>query len=233
MAEETPTVEADAAADESAAEAIEVGSGEAEEPTPGALVGDAAAGAEKSAVCAACHGGDGKALQPNYPNLGGQHPSYLAKQLTEYRDGERVNALMSGQAANLSDQDILDLAAHYGQLPKIEGVAAEENLALGERIYRGGISAAGVPACIGCHGPAGLGNPAAVYPMLSGQQVGYTAEQLRYFRSGERANDPNAMMRSIAHRLTDAEIDAVSNYIAGLHSGETISSTRDEVTAAR
>jgi len=181
------------------------------EETAGA---DAAA---KAAVCAACHGADGKALQPNYPNLAGQHPSYLAKQLMNYRDGERVNALMSGQAAALTDEDIAALADYYGSMSKIEGAASEENLELGESIYRGGITSAGVPSCIGCHGPAGLGNPAAVYPILSGQMAAYTADQLRYFRSGERANDPNEMMRSISHRLTDVEIEAVSNYIAGLH----------------
>ena len=191
-----------------------------------ATVGSAEAGQEKAAVCAACHGMDGKALQPNYPNLAGQHPSYVAKQLTNYRDGERVNALMSGQAANLTDQDILDLAAYYGDMEPIQGVAAEENLTLGENIYRGGITAAGVPSCMGCHGPGGVGNPAAVYPLLSGQQTAYTADQLRYFRSGERNNDPNAMMRSIAHRLTDTEIEAVSNYIQGLYSGEVVSASR-------
>ena len=188
--------------------------------------GDAEAGAAKAAVCAACHGNDGKALQPTYPNLAGQHPSYIAKQLSNYRDGERVNALMTGQAANLTDEDILDLAAHYGAMSKIENVASEESLALGESIYRGGITAAGVPACIGCHGPGGLGNPAAVFPLLSGQNADYTADQLRYFRSGERANDPNAVMRGIAERLTDAEIAAVSNYIAGLYPNQAIADSR-------
>ncbi len=184
---------------------------------PAHAEGDAAAGQAKSAVCAACHGADGKAIQPSYPNLAGQHASYLAKQLTEYRDGGRVNALMSGQAANLTDQDILDLSAYYAQMPKIEGVAAEENLTLGMNIYRGGITSAGVAACSACHGPTGMGNPAAVWPVVSGQNAQYTADQLRYFRSGERANDPNAMMRNVAKRMTDAEIDAVANYIAGLH----------------
>lgn len=186
----------------------------------------AAAVAEKAAVCAACHGGDGKALQPTYPNLAGQHPGYLAKQLTNYRDGERVNALMSGQAAGLSDEDIQGLALHYSKLPKIEGVASEDNLELGESIYRGGISSAGVPSCTGCHGPGGLGNPAALYPMLSGQPAGYTGDQLRYFRSGERANDSNEMMRGVAHRLTDTEIEAVANYIAGLHVANSIADAR-------
>lgn len=180
--------------------------------------GDATAGQAKSAVCAACHGANGKSIQPAYPNLAGQHASYIAKQLTEYRDGDRVNALMSGQAANLSDQDILDLSAYYSEMPKIQGVATEESLTLGKNIFRGGVTAAGVASCAACHGPAGAGNPAAVWPALAGQNAQYTADQLRYFRAGERNNDPNAMMRNIAKRLTDAEIDAVSNYIAGMYS---------------
>ena len=184
---------------------------------PVSAEGDATAGQQKSAVCAACHGADGKALQPAYPNLAGQHASYLAKQLTEYRDGGRVNALMTGMAANLTDQDILDLAAYYSEMSKIEGVASEDNLTLGMNIYRGGITGAEVAACSACHGPDGMGNPAAVWPELSGQNTQYIADQLRYFRSGERANDPNAMMRGIAKRMTDEEIDAVANYITGLH----------------
>ncbi len=184
---------------------------------PVLAAGDAAAGQAKAAVCSACHGADGKAIQPAYPNLAGQHPQYIAKQLTDYRDGNRVNALMSGQATNLTDEDIQDLAAYYGAMPKIEGVASEENLELGMSIYRGGITAAGVAACAACHGPAGEGNPTAVWPVVSGQNAQYTADQLRYFRSGERANDPAAMMRGVAKRMTDEEIDAVANYIAGLH----------------
>ncbi len=185
--------------------------------SPVNAAGDAAAGQAKAAVCSACHGGDGKAIQSTYPNLAAQHPQYLAKQLTDYRDGNRVNALMSGQAANLSDQDILDLAAYYGAMDKIEGVATEENLELGKNIYRGGITSAGVAACAACHGPAGDGNGPAAWPMLSGQNADYTADQLRYFRSAERANDPAAMMRGVSERMTDTEITAVANYIAGLH----------------
>lgn len=185
---------------------------------PASAAGDAAAGQAKSAVCAACHGADGKAIQPTYPNLAGQHASYIAKQLTEYRDGGRVNALMSGQAANLSDEDIQDLAAYYADMTKHENVASEDNLTLGMNIYRGGISSAGVASCAACHGPAGMGNPAAGWPVVSGQNADYIADQLRYFRSGERANDSNAMMRGVAERMTEAEIIAVSNYIAGLHS---------------
>jgi cytochrome c553 len=185
--------------------------------SPVNAAGDAAAGQGKAAVCAACHGGDGKAILGTYPNLAGQHATYTAKQLTDYRDGNRVNALMSGQAANLSDQDIQDLAAYYSSMDKIEGVASEENLQEGMNIYRGGITSAGVAACSACHGPAGNGNGPATWPMISGQNAEYTADQLRYFRSGERANDPVEMMRGVAKRMTDAEITAVANYIAGLH----------------
>lgn len=185
--------------------------------SPVNAAGDAAAGQGKSAVCAACHGGDGKAILGTYPNLAGQHASYIAKQLTDYRDGNRVNALMTGQAANLTDQDIEDLAAYYSAMDKIQGVAAEENLQEGMNIYRGGITAAGVAACSACHGPAGDGNGPAAWPMVSGQNAEYTADQLRYFRSGERANDPASMMRGVSKRMTDAEITAVANYIAGLH----------------
>lgn len=182
-----------------------------------AAVGDPAAGEAAAATCIGCHGADGKAILPDYPNLAGQHASYISKQLTEYRDGARVNALMTGMAAALTDQNILDLAAYYAAKPPIKGISTEEDLTLGENIYRGGITSVGIASCTGCHGPSGTGNPAAVYPSLSGQNTAYIAMQLRMFRSGERNNDPNEMMRSLAHRLSDAEIDAVSNYITGLH----------------
>lgn len=184
---------------------------------PASAAGDPAAGQAKAAVCAACHGADGKSIMPSYPNLAGQHADYIAKQLTDYRDGNRVNALMSGQATSLSDEDIQDLSAYFAAMPKHENVAAEESLTLGQDIYRGGITSAGVAACAACHGPAGQGNPGAAWPVISGQNAQYTSDQLKYFRSEERANDPNAMMRGISKRMTDAEIDAVSNYIAGLH----------------
>jgi len=184
---------------------------------PAQASGDAEAGKAISATCAGCHGADGKAILPEYPNLAGQHASYIAKQLTAYRDGERENSLMSPMAAALSDQDILDLSAYFSEMSKIKGIAEEENLTLGQNIYRGGIGAADVPACTGCHSPSGQGNPAAIYPMLSGQNKAYLVEQLKQFRAGTRNNDPNGMMRALAHRMSDAEIDAVANYAAGLH----------------
>ena len=179
--------------------------------------GDAAAGKEIAATCAGCHGADGKAITPDYPNLAGQHASYTAKQLTAFRDGERVAALMSPMAAALTDQNILDLAAYYAEMKPILGVADEENLILGQNIYRGGVTSANIAACIGCHGPSGKGNPAAIYPILSGQNKAYLAAQLKLFRSGERNNDPNEMMRALAHRLSDAEIDALANYASALN----------------
>jgi len=178
--------------------------------------GDAANGKSKSVVCAACHGADGKAINPEYPNLAGQHAGYIAKQLTDYRDGDRANQLMSPMAAALSDQDILDLAAFFSEMTPIAGAAEDDNLELGANIYRGGITEPKIASCTGCHSPSGKGNPAANFPMLSGQNKAYLALQLKLFRSGERANDPNQMMRTLAHRLSDTEIDAVANYAAGL-----------------
>ncbi|MDO6460886.1 c-type cytochrome [Granulosicoccaceae sp. 1_MG-2023] len=185
--------------------------------TPVLAAGDAEAGKTKSAVCAACHGADGKAIMADYPNLAGQGADYIVKQLRDFKEGRRENVLMTPMAMPLSDEDMLDLAAYFSSLPAIEGVAAEENLQLGMDIYRGGITSAEIPACIGCHGPDGSGNPPAGYPALHGQNGAYAVLQLQAFRSGERDNDLNQMMRSVAHRMTDAEIQAVANYLQGLH----------------
>ncbi len=179
--------------------------------------GDPEAGKTKSATCVACHGADGVALVPEYPNLAGQGEAYLIKQLREFKEGKRENTLMSPMAAPLSDQDMEDIAAFYATFPAKKGIAEEENLELGQNIYRGGITAAKIPACIGCHGPSGAGNPAAKYPALAGQNSAYIVNSLKEFRSGTRANDPGEMMRSLAHRMSDAEIAAVSNYIQGLN----------------
>ena len=183
-----------------------------------AITGDASAGQGKAAVCSACHGSDGKALQLEYPNLAGQGAGYIAKQLADYKSGARANAIMTGMAAGLSEQDMADIAAYYSSLPAIDGVAEDrEDLKTGESIFRGGITSAKIPSCMGCHGPSGNGNPAANWPMLSGQNAAYTALALRSFRSGERNNDPNEMMRMVAHRLSDTEIEALANYLQGLN----------------
>jgi cytochrome c553 len=185
---------------------------------PAWAVGDAAAGQQKSVTCAACHGPDGNSAAPTFPKLAGLGEAYLVKQLYELRKGEtRTDPTMAPMVANLSDQDIADIAAFYASQQRSFGVASEDLVARGESIYRGGISGSSVGACIGCHGPRGSGNPAAKFPAVSGQHAQYLAAQLMKFRAGERGNDPNRMMRNIASRMTDAEIQAVASYMAGLH----------------
>jgi cytochrome c553 len=178
--------------------------------------GSAEAGQAKSATCVACHGVDGNSVNPEWPNLAGQHTSYLEKHLKLFRSGERQNVLMSPMAMGLSDEDIADLAAYFAAQP-LKGLEADPGkVDLGESIYRGGNPKSGVPACIACHGPTGAGNPAAVYPLVKGQHAAYTALQLKAYRSGERNTDPNQMMRNAAAGLTDEEIDAVASYIQGM-----------------
>lgn len=171
-------------------------------------------------VCAACHGADGNSTAPVNPKLAGQHPEYLAKQLANFKvapgakSAERVNAVMAAFAAMLGDADMKNVAAYYAARPLKPSAAKNAELAeLGQAIYRGGIAEKGVPACAGCHGPSGLGLPAQ-YPRLAGQYAEYTEAQLVGFRSGARMN--NASMTTIAARLSDKEIKAVSDYVAGL-----------------
>ena len=179
--------------------------------------GDVEAGKSKSAMCAACHGPDGNSPAPTFPKLAGQHADYLAKQLAEYKSGDRQNATMNGMAAALSEQDMADLAAFYAAQKVIVGKAAEDQVAAGEAVYRAGNTATGVSACAACHGPTGSGNPMANFPSLSGQHADYTVLQLKSFRAGERVNDAGSMMRGVAKKMSDAEIEAVAQYIQGLH----------------
>lgn len=166
-------------------------------------------------VCAACHTADGTRGAPANPIIAAQHPEYLAKQLADFKSGKRKNAVMQGFAGMLSDDDMRNVAAFYGNAAAAKPGAArhKETVELGERIYRGGIMAKGVPACAGCHGPAGSGMPAE-YPRLGSQHGDYTEAQLVAFRSGARGN--NAPMTAIAAKMSDVEIKAVSDYIAGL-----------------
>lgn len=173
-------------------------------------------------ACAACHGPDGNSIGPANPKLAGQIPEYLAKQLANFRPGkdnkpaERPNNVMAAFAATLSPEDMRNVAAFYAGQKLVPDTARDKKtIELGQRIFRGGIAEKGVPACAGCHGPAGTGIPAQ-YPLLGGQYGEYVEAQLRAFRAGERANDPNRMMRMTAARLSDAEIKAVADYIAGL-----------------
>jgi cytochrome c553 len=184
---------------------------------PAQAAGDAEAGKAKSATCMACHGADGNSAAPNFPKLAGQHASYIAKQLADYKSGARQDATMSAMAAPLSEQDMLDLAAFYSSQQVQIGTAAEDKVELGETVYRSGNMATGVSACAACHSPTGSGNAMANFPSLQGQHADYTVAQLKNFRAGARANDAGSMMRSIAAKMTDAEIEAVAQYIQGLN----------------
>jgi cbb3-type cytochrome c oxidase subunit III len=176
---------------------------------------DAKVGKVKAAMCTACHGGDGNSINPIWPNLAGQSVSYLAKQMKDFRDGKRKSAQMAPMVAALSDEDIGNIAAYFSSQKVKTGTTKEEFLTLGSQLYNGGI--AGVIACTGCHGPTGAGLDAAGFPQLAGQQVPYTIAQLATFKDGTRSNDNSTMMNSIAGALNDEQIEAVANYIAGLH----------------
>jgi len=167
-------------------------------------------------VCAACHGVDGNSAISANPKLSGQHPEYLYKQLTNFKSGARANAVMSGMAGMLSDADMHLVAEYYSKQTLSLGQAKTNGSgSLGEKIYRAGIQANAVPACASCHGPTGDGLPVK-YPRLGGQHTEYVLNQLRQFRLGTRANDEAKVMRTIAAKLTDQEMEAVADYIQGL-----------------
>lgn len=172
-------------------------------------------------ICVACHGADGNSMTSANPHLAGQIEQYLYKQLTNFKslDGKpaaRDNAIMAGMVAALSDEDMKNVAAWFAsQKLKPEAAKNEASIALGKKLWRQGDFKKGIPACAGCHGPAGAGMPAQ-YPRLAGQFAEYTEAQLKAFRAEERGNDPEKMMRMIAAKLSDAEIKAVADYAAGL-----------------
>ena len=196
----------------SAAHAFAAGEDKAAAP-----LGDAAkAQPIATSVCAACHGPDGNSPIPTNPNLAGQLPQYLYKQLSDYKSSRRKNPIMMGIVASLSDGDMRNLAAYFSQQKARPGAAKDRDLvAAGQHLYRGGDSTTGVPACAACHSPDGAGIPIQ-FPRLSGQHGDYTLAQLLLFRSGERANDSNSVMRTIAQRMNDKAMAAVAEYIAGL-----------------
>jgi|SRR6056297_1455935 len=179
--------------------------------------GSAEAGKSKSTTCAACHGADGVSVNPEWPNLAAQNARYVYEQLMAFKNGDRQNVLMSSQAMGLSDQDMKDLGVYFEaqDLPP-RAVANPDLVAMGERLYRGGDQEAGISACIACHGPRGLGNPAAAYPKLRGQHATYTASTLEAYRSGERKSSMNKVMNNIAERLNDEQIEALASYVQGL-----------------
>ncbi|MCW8910516.1 MAG: cytochrome c4 [Gammaproteobacteria bacterium] len=182
--------------------------------TSAMAAGDAAAGEAKAAACFGCHMPDGNSVVDQFPKLAGQHEKYSVKQLSEFKSMKRKNDIMLGMAAALSDQDMADLGAYFASKTATPAVADESKVALGKDVYRGGNMNTGVPACMGCHGPTGAGNPTAGYPSLGGQHAAYTLAQLNAFRDGARDNDPAGMMRNVVARMSKEEIEAVANYIA-------------------
>lgn len=180
--------------------------------------GDPAGGQAKTAICAACHGADGNSPAPNFPKLAGQGERYLTKQLHDIKSGSRAVPEMTGMLANLNDQDLADVAAWFaGQKPTI-GAADPNLVAAGQALFRGGNLALGLPACTGCHAPDGTGNAAAGFPHLGGQHAQYLSKQLSDFREGNRSNDGDSLvMRSIAAKLSNKDIEALAAYVQGLH----------------
>lgn len=183
--------------------------------------GDATAGQTKSQPCAACHGADGNSVNPEWPKLAGQGAAYTVAQLQLFKNGTRQNALMQPQAAALSEQDMLDIAAYYESQTGTPGAADPELYELGQQIYRGGIISKDVTACSACHSPNGGGNAPAKFPKLSGQHAAYTQNRLIAYRAVdptlEKSHAAKEIMVSVTERLTDHEIEALAQYIQGLH----------------
>ena len=179
--------------------------------------GDVAAGKAKSITCVACHGEDGNSASNLYPKIAGQHPSYLEKQLTQFKNGERSDPIMIGMVAALSEQDIKDLAAYFAAQEATPETVSPEVAVAGRNLYMGGDKKRGIPGCTACHGPRGNGLELAKFPKISNQHPAYIKAQLEKFRSKTRENDPNGMMVDIAAKLTDADIELLSKYISALH----------------
>jgi len=177
------------------------------------------AGEAKSVVCGACHGPNGNSVNPAWPSIAGQHATYIVKQLQAFKTGGRADALMTGQAMMLSEEDMANLAVYYeAQAAAAKSVLDPATVDQGQALYRGGNKDNGASACTACHGPNGNGNPAARYPAISGQYAQYTAKQLHDYASGSRKTDaPTKIMREIAARLSDEEIQAVASFVQGLH----------------
>lgn len=206
-----------------AAFALALPAAASEEGKPAVYRGDAARGQEiATTVCVACHGADGNSPSSANPKIAGQHAAYLLKQMKNFKadaEGkpERVNAIMNGMIAPYTEEQMKDLAAWFSAQKQGGGeMKRRDTLALGQKLWRAGDAGKGLPACAACHGPTGAGLPAQ-YPRVAGQFAEYTEAQLKAFRVGERANDPNKMMQMVAVRMTDAEIRAVADYLAGLH----------------
>ncbi len=185
--------------------------------------GDITAGAQKAAQCAACHGKDGNSIDPQWPKLAGQNEKYLLKQIEDFRAGAkeagkgRAGAQMAALWAGVSDEDAKNISAFFAAQATQLGAVKSEFVDLGKKIYFQGDAERGVPACSACHGINGKGLDAAGYPGVSGQYPEYAIKQLKAFASAERSNDNNGIMRDIAVRMSDAQIEAVAHFMLGLN----------------
>lgn len=181
------------------------------------ITGDPEQGQKKAQSCAACHGANGNSNNPQWPKIAGQHPDYIVSELQAFKSGTRQNAQMTPMAQDLNEQDMRDLAAYFSSQSMTLEAASEASVGQAQTLYRAGKSAAGMPACIACHGPKGNGMLGVGYPKISGQHAEYTATQLKAYRSGERSGGQAAIMQNIAQKLSDDEIQALSKYVSGLH----------------
>jgi cytochrome c553 len=189
--------------------------------------GDPVAGKEKSAICAACHAADGNSTIPAWPKIAGQHEDYLYQQLLDFKSGKRENPQMLPILIPFNEEDLSNIAAFYASQTQTQGTASKTITINGEELdakiidaeymYRVGNPDNGLSACMACHGPNGAGNPAAKFPAINGQHAEYTATTLKAYKSEARANDPNSIMRSIASKMTNEDIELIANYLQGLY----------------
>jgi cytochrome c553 len=180
-------------------------------------LGDAALGKTKSAICAACHGADGVSVNVIWPNIAGQHTTYIVKQLQNFKQGHDRNIpLMTSIVATLSEKDMDDLAVYYSQLKPFSGKMMDKYKVRGEQLYRAGDIDKLITACIACHGPKAVGNAYAGFPRLAGQHAEYTILQLQAFKEGKRANDLQEIMRDISGRMSQDDIESIAHYLEGL-----------------
>lgn len=182
-----------------------------------AQAGDIAKGAELANQCSACHGKDGNSTQAMWPKLAGQSAEYLKKQIKDFKSGERVDASMAPMVANLTDENIDDLAAYFASQSIQYGAVKEDFVEMGKNLYFNGDAERGIAACAACHGAKGNGLDLAKYPALGGQHPTYTKAQLKKFAAADRSNDANSVMRDIAIRMSQQQIEAISEFLLGLH----------------
>ena len=193
-----------------------------------AATGSADAGAAKAATCTACHGPAGNSANPLWPNLASQNAAYIVGQLKQFKANTRINSqgVMMGMAQTLDDQGMLDVATYFS-MQTLTGLEADPSYwQAGQKLYRGGDAARGIPACMACHGPSGHGNPAAGYPTLRAQHAQYVVKELTDYADGKRysttdkgdsAGGPNsAIMASIAQHLSPEDMRNLASYVQGL-----------------